>query len=88
MLQSPIELAPLVQLPKKPLTNLQLELLKFFSLELNEDEMDKLRKLLLDIIVERLDTEVDKVWEERGYTEETVNEWLHTHMRTPYREQV
>ncbi len=78
----------MVSLPKKPLTNLQIELLKFLSLELTDTEAEKVSKLLIEILRERLDNEIDKTWVERGYTQATMEQWLREHLRTPYTENV
>jgi hypothetical protein len=70
---------------KKPLTNVQLEILRVFSLALPEEDIQKIQEFVIDLIVERLQDAVDKDWEERGYTAETAQQWLREHMRTPYR---
>ena len=43
-----------------------------------------LKKAMLDFQIERMHEAVDKAWEERGYTQETMDGWLKEHMRTPY----
>ena len=75
--------APIPEL-KPPLTNVQLELLKAFSLNLPEADLKKIQDLITHLIYERLQDETDALWEERGYTNETMQEWLHAHDRTPY----
>jgi hypothetical protein len=66
------------------LTELQLELVKTFSRPLPEDQVLEIRQLLADYFARKVDEEVDRVMEERGYDERTIDEWLNTHMRTPY----
>lgn len=66
------------------LTELQLELVKTFSRPLPEDQVLEIRQLLADYFARKVDEEVDRVMEERGYDEHTIEEWLNTHMRTPY----
>lgn len=29
--------------------------------------------------------EADKLWDERGYTQDTMNQWLENQLRTPYK---
>lgn len=72
---------------KPPLTNVQQELLKAFAANLPEDDMKKIQDFILNLMYERLQDEADKLWEERGYTNETMDAWLHAHDRTPYQPQ-
>ncbi len=60
----------------KPLTNLQLELLKLFSLDLSEDQLLEIKRLIANYFAEKASDEMDKLWEERGWTDETMEEWL------------
>lgn len=66
------------------LTELQLELVKTFSRPLPEDQVLEIRQLLADYFARKVDEEVDRLFDERGYDERTIDEWLNTHMRTPY----
>lgn len=61
---------------KAPLTNLQMEYLKLLSFDLAENEMKELRQLIAKFLNEKMQKEMDKVWTEKGYSEETVNQWL------------
>ena len=76
--------APIPEL-KPPLTNVQLELLKAFSLNLPEADLKKIQAFITSLLLERAHDAADAAWEERGYTNETMEEWLHAHDRTPYR---
>jgi hypothetical protein len=53
-----------------PLTNLQLEILKLYSLDLTEDELLDLKNVLAQHFVDRLSKRVDKIWQEKGLTED------------------
>ncbi len=66
------------------LTELQLELVKTFARPLPEDQVPEIRQLLADYFARKVDEESERIFEERGYDERTINEWLNTHMRTPY----
>ena len=70
--------------PKK-LTNLQLELLRVFSYDLPEEQLLEIRQLLARYFAQKIDDEMDVLWEERGWTEETMRTWANEHLRTPYR---
>ena len=61
---------------KAPLTNLQMEYLKLLSFDLGENEMKELRQLIARFLNEKMQKEMDKAWSEKGYSEETVNQWL------------
>ncbi|MCB9304915.1 MAG: hypothetical protein H6566_30155 [Lewinellaceae bacterium] len=60
----------------KPLTNLQLELLKLYSLELSEEQLLEVKRLLANYFAEQASDEMDRLWEERGWNNETMEKWL------------
>jgi hypothetical protein len=66
------------------LTELQLELVKTFSRPVSDDQVREIRQLLADYFARKVDEEVDLLFKERGYDEQTIEGWLHEHMRTPY----
>ncbi|CAN5707628.1 hypothetical protein BH10BAC3_BH10BAC3_41120 [soil metagenome] len=59
----------------------QLEILKMFRNNQNEEELKELKKVLLNFLANQLQRQVDKVWEEKGYTNETVEQWKNEHFR-------
>jgi hypothetical protein len=61
----------------KPLTNLQVELLKLFARNVPEYKLLAIKELISDYLLDAARDEADKAWKEKGYTEETVKEWLH-----------
>ena len=67
---------------QKKLTNLQLELLKVFSHELPEEQLLEIRQLLAKYFAQKVDEEMDRLGEERGWTEETMRQWANEHMRS------
>ena len=64
-----------------PFTNVQLELLKTFSHQLPENELLELRKTLALFFAQRLVTLADEVWVSKNWTNETIDNMLHTKMR-------
>ena len=70
-----------------PLTNAQLEVMQLFSLNLSEEEMQELKRLLIAYKAARLFRKADEVWKARGWTQETMDNFMHTHLRTPYKSQ-
>lgn len=62
--------------PSSPLTNLQLELLKLYSTDLADDELREVRQLLARFFARKAVNEADRVWDERGLTNEDMDAWL------------
>ncbi len=60
----------------KPLTNLQVELLKLFSLELSEEELIEIRRMLARYFADRASDEMDRLWEANDWSDKTMDEWL------------
>jgi hypothetical protein len=67
---------------QKKLTNLQRELLKTFSFDLPEEQLLEIRNLLANYFFEKASDEMDKLWDERGWSETTMREWSDEHLRT------
>lgn len=68
-----------------PFSNAQLELLKLFSNDLKDAELKELKQLLLEFKFRRVTKMVDEIWEEKGWSEDTMTKFLNTRMRTPYK---
>jgi hypothetical protein len=62
---------------RKPLSNLQLELLKLYSVPLSESELLEVKQLLAKHFANRLTRHVDDIWQEKGLTKDDVEQWLH-----------
>lgn len=60
----------------KPLTNLQLELLKIYSFDIDEEQLLEIKNLLAKYFAEKATSEADRLWDERGWTNETMEDWL------------
>jgi len=67
---------------KQPFSNAQLELLKAFSHDLSDSELAELKKMLAQFFAQRAIKEVDRVWDEKGWTEGDVERLLQQKMRT------
>ncbi len=57
------------------LSNLQLELLKLFAMGVSEKELRDIKRMLAKYFMEKTIEEANKVWDERGYTNELMDEW-------------
>ncbi len=66
------------------LTNLQLELLKTFSYQLNQQQLTDIKNLLGNYFSEQATQEMDKLWDENNWSDDTMTEWANEHQRTPY----
>ena len=68
----------------KPLSNLQLELLKVYSFELEEDQLLEIRELLSAYFADKATREMDALFEQNGWGQEKIEEWSKQHLRTKY----
>lgn len=59
----------------------QVELLKLFSRDIPEKDWVELRQLIARFFAERSIEEANKVWDEKGWTEEDAERLLHGHFR-------
>ena len=66
----------------KGLTNLQLDLLKIFSFPLKEDQIREIKALLTRYFADKASKEMDLLWEENNWSNETMSEWAQEHIRT------
>lgn len=70
--------------PAQKLTNLQLELVKLFSYKVTDNQLIEIKLLLGNYFAEKASEEMDKLWDENNWTEDTMKEWANEHLRTPY----
>lgn len=66
------------------LSNLQLELLKLFSFDTSEEELADIKRILAKYYAKKATEEMDRLWDQKQWTSETMDEWLHEHKRAPY----
>jgi hypothetical protein len=51
------------------MTNVQVELLKVFAMQLPDEQLRELRFLIARFLMEKVNTSIDKSFNERGYDE-------------------
>ena len=68
------------------LSNLQIELLKVFSRNLSDVQLMEIMQILAQYFAQKATEEIDKIWDERGWTNDTMEGFLKEKMRTPYLE--
>jgi hypothetical protein len=66
------------------LNPVQLHLLQIFSYKKVEESLNEMKNVLFNYYAEKAQKEIDRIWDERGMTNELMEEWGNTHMRTPY----
>ena len=69
---------------KQPLTSLQLELLKLFARDIDENDLIEIKKLLIQYFANKAMDAADKVWEQNKWNEQDENRFLNEQNRTPY----
>jgi hypothetical protein len=68
----------------KPLSNLQLELLKVFSFDLEEQQLLEIKEILSDYFADKATQEMDALFAKNAWGEEKIEEWSKQHLRTKY----
>ena len=66
---------------QQPFSNLQLELLKLYSKNVSERDLEQIKVFLARYFAEKAMDEADRIWAEKSYTAEQL---LKTHRRTAY----
>ena len=64
------------------LSNLQLELLKVFSRNLSDSQLLEIKQILANYFAQKATEEMDRLWDEKGWTNETMEGFLKEKMRT------
>jgi len=67
------------------LTNLQLELIKMFSFQLNDVQIIEIRDILTKYFAEKATNEMDKLWTDFNWDNNTMDNWSNEHLRTSYK---
>jgi hypothetical protein len=57
------------------ITNLQIELLKLFQYDLKESQLKDIRSLLAKYFAQTASAEMDKLWKQEGWSNETMEHW-------------
>lgn len=63
-------------LANQQLSNVQIELLKLYSRNVPDAQLLEIKKLLANYFAGKASDEMDKLWEEKGWTNEKMDEWL------------
>lgn len=60
----------------KPLSSLQIELLKLYSTEVTPEELLDVKRLLAGYFGHKAVQSADRVWDERQLTDQDMDKWL------------
>jgi hypothetical protein len=61
------------------MTNLQFEIVKMFNYELNNNELVEIKNLLANYFQNKIDRNMDKLWADNGWTNDTMLQFLNEH---------
>ncbi len=59
-----------------PLSNIQTELLKVFSADIPETHLLELKNIMARFLLEKAQDSADKIWQEKGYSDEKLRDIL------------
>ena len=68
------------------LSNLQLELIKVISYQLNDIQLFEIRDILTKYFADKATQEMDDLWIENKWNSNTMDDWAEEHLRTPYKD--
>ncbi len=60
----------------QPLTNMQQELLKLYSSNVEEADLLHIKRCHAKYFASKAIAEADRIWDEKGYTNELMGNWL------------
>jgi len=61
---------------QQPLSNVQEEILKLYSLDLSPEELTELKTLLGKYYAMKASKEADRIWEKEQFSDDTMDQWL------------
>ena len=63
------------------LSNIQRELLKMFSQDLPDSQIREIKELLSKYFEEKVNSEMDQLWDQQGWSDVKMDSWAKDHMR-------
>jgi hypothetical protein len=52
---------------------------------MDEQDLAAIKSLLSNYYAQKIDAESEKLWDEKGISQQTIDDLLNTHLRTPYK---
>lgn len=68
-----------------PLNDQQLMMLRLFKQPLPEKDYEQVRRLIVKLLAGKIDEEMLRLEDEKGWTKETYEKWGKEHLRTAYK---
>ncbi|WP_040006290.1 hypothetical protein [Fibrisoma limi] len=68
------------------LSKAQLDLLALFNRDVAEQDWLEIKRLIRNYFAQKAMLEADQLWDQQGWSDQTMNDWLNSHKRTPYRQ--
>jgi len=65
---------------KLPLNNIQVELLKLYSTNLSDKDLEDLKNVLAEFYSDKVISQANEIWDERGLTDADMEAWLNEKM--------
>ncbi len=62
----------------------QLEILKLFTRELEENDLIEIKRLIVTYLAGKVTRMADDIWDKNNWTNDDMERLLKTHKRTPY----
>ena len=61
---------------QQPLSNVQMELLKLYAMDVPEDDLLHFKNYFAHFYMQKAIKEADEIWNKKKYTNELMNNWL------------
>ena len=63
----------------------QQDMLRLFKIPMPEEDYNEIKKFVVKTLAKNIDDEMERLEKEKGWTQETYEQWGKEHMRTPYK---
>ena len=63
----------------------QLDMLRLFKEPMPDEDFLQIKRLVVQLLAKKLDEEMERLEKEKGWTQETYEQWGKEHFRTPYK---
>ena len=71
-------------IPTGRFNKVQLELLKMFAADIPEKDWEAIRDFAQQYFIAKATEEMDKLFDDKGWGDEKIEEWSKAHLRTQY----
>lgn len=62
----------------------QQDMLRLFKSPMPEPDYDEIKRFIVKMLAKNIDDEMERLEKEKGWTQETYEQWGREHIRTPY----